>query len=53
MHFALGEKDRAFALLDRAVAERDALVAGFAKDPMYDPMRSDPRFEAFARHVAY
>ena len=53
MHFALGEMDQAFALLDRAVTEREALVAGFKDDPMYDPMRKDPRFEAFAKKVQY
>jgi serine/threonine protein kinase len=53
MHFALGEKDLAFAQMERAVTERDALVAGFKDDPMYDPMRADSRFEAFAKRVQY
>ncbi len=53
MHFALGDKDLAFAQMERAVTERDALVAGFKDDPMYDPMRADPRFESYAKKVQY
>ncbi len=42
---ALGEKDAAFQVLQRAEAERQGmlLLVGF---PGFDPLRSDPRFEA-------
>ncbi len=41
---ALGDKDRAFALLEKACAERDSRFAYIKVDPSYDPIRSDPRF---------
>src|SRR5258706_2428924 len=43
---ALGERDRAFALLARAIAERSELVMFLASDPRYHPLRGDPRFAA-------
>ena len=53
MHFALGETDAAFSQLDRAVETRDALAVVLACDPLFDPFRSDSRFEAYARKVVY
>jgi serine/threonine-protein kinase len=40
----LGDKDRAFAALDRAWKLRDAGLAWIRVDPHLDPLRSDPRF---------
>ena len=44
VHAALGEKDKAFAKLDRL-----ASISGiyFKLDPMLDGIRDDPRFDAF------
>ena len=53
MHLALGEKDRAFAQLDRAVEARDPLFVTLGRDPMFDAFRTDARFDAYARRVAY
>ena len=39
-----GEKDRAFAALERAVKARDPGVIEIRVDPFLDPLRSDPRF---------
>jgi DNA-binding winged helix-turn-helix (wHTH) protein/TolB-like protein/Flp pilus assembly protein TadD len=47
----LNEKDRAFAWLDRAYQERDFLLVLLAVEPMFDPLRSDPRFAELARRV--
>jgi tetratricopeptide (TPR) repeat protein len=41
---ALGEADRAFPLLDRAIAERDIFMPEVFFDPLLDPLRKDPRF---------
>ncbi|HZR09396.1 MAG TPA: protein kinase, partial [Myxococcales bacterium] len=41
---ALGDKDRAFALLDTAVTVRDAALASLKVDPLWDSIRADPRF---------
>jgi serine/threonine-protein kinase len=43
---ALGDADRMFAWLDRAIAERSSAVAYLYVDPLLDPYRADPRFKA-------
>jgi TolB-like protein/Tfp pilus assembly protein PilF len=51
LHGQLGEKDRAFALLDTAVAERDFMVRELKVSPMWDPLRNDPRFAKILKRV--
>jgi TolB-like protein/Flp pilus assembly protein TadD len=41
----LGDRDVAFAWLDRAYAVRDAHLMYLTVDPKWDPLRSDARFE--------
>ena len=43
---ALGDADRMFAWLDRAIAERSPGVAYLYVDPLLDRYRADPRFKA-------
>jgi len=47
----LGEKDEAFAWLDIAYRERDEFVASLKTEFKFDPLRSDPRFDALVRKV--
>ena len=44
VHAGLGQTDQAFALLDKAVDERDVHLAWLVRDPKWDPFRADPRF---------
>jgi serine/threonine-protein kinase len=44
--FSLGENDRAFECLREALEERDKGVLGLKVYPVYDGVRSDPRFRA-------
>ncbi len=44
LYWMLGDRDRAFALLDQAYAERDWTMRELKVNPMFDPMRGDPRF---------
>jgi TolB-like protein/tetratricopeptide (TPR) repeat protein len=44
--FSLGENDRAFECLEQAVEQRDKGVLGLRVYPVYDDVRSDPRFAA-------
>jgi tetratricopeptide (TPR) repeat protein len=40
----IGDDEHALATLDKAVQERDLYVTSLAVDPLYDKMRSNPRF---------
>ena len=53
LYGVLGEKDEAFALLDKAYDERDNMVVLLKVEPMYDPLRSDPRFANLLRRVGF
>ncbi|MFL5476446.1 MAG: hypothetical protein ACJ8A6_12200, partial [Gemmatimonadales bacterium] len=46
VHIGLGQDERAFDLLDRAVAEHDGWFAEFIFYPTFDPLRSHPRYAA-------
>jgi len=46
VYIGLGQHERAFDLLDRAVAEHDGWFAEFIFHPTYDPLRSHPRYAA-------
>ena len=51
IHAALGEKDEAFARLERAYDERDSWMDYLALDPRLDGLRSDPRFVNLLRRM--
>ncbi|HLE63794.1 MAG TPA: protein kinase [Pyrinomonadaceae bacterium] len=52
IHAGLGNKDEAFAALDRAYNERSALLAIYlTNDPRMDSLRSDPRFNELGRRI--
>lgn len=51
IYLGLGEKDRTFALLNRACEERSGLVTLLKVEPPFDPLRSDPRFPGLLRRV--
>lgn len=48
---ALGEKERMFDMLDRAVATRDPLVSEVGAMPLFDPWRTDPRMREIRRSI--
>ena len=50
IYSTLGEKDAAFAWLQKAYAGRDRL-GDLAADPQMDPLRSDPRFLSLLRQM--
>jgi hypothetical protein len=47
----MGQKERVIKLLEKAYSEHSNVVMSIKVDPIYDPMRSDPRFEDSLRHV--
>ncbi|MGO9087365.1 MAG: winged helix-turn-helix domain-containing protein [Terriglobales bacterium] len=51
IYIALGEKDLAFAWLEKAYNERSPSLVDLKSGPFYDPIRSDPRFADLVRRV--
>ncbi len=49
----LRENDRAFAWLEKAYKERDAALPGMNVDPIWDNLRSDPRFQNLVRRMNF
>ena len=49
----LGEKDKAFEWLDRAVQARDVGLMYLKVDDRFDALRSDPRFAALVRRLGF
>ena len=44
IHIPLGDIDQAFACLERAASDRNCLMWWLREYPIFDPLRSDPRF---------
>ncbi len=51
IYSALGEKEKALALLEKAYDERDAWMDYLAIDPRFDGLRSDSRFTNLLRRM--
>jgi hypothetical protein len=51
IYAALGEKDKAFAELEKSFANRDWGIARLSTDPLVDPLRDDPRFKDLLRRM--
>jgi tetratricopeptide (TPR) repeat protein len=49
----LGEKDKAFAALNRAFEIKDGGLLGLRVHPFLDPLRSDPRFAAIVAKLNF
>ena len=52
VYAALGDRDRAFEWLNRALDEREPNILWAAVDPRLDDIRRDPRFENIIRRIA-
>jgi serine/threonine protein kinase/Tfp pilus assembly protein PilF len=50
-YVALGETERAFAMLTKAYGERAPWLTSLAADPAFDPLRSDPRLQSLITRV--
>jgi serine/threonine protein kinase/tetratricopeptide (TPR) repeat protein len=53
VHAALGEKDEAFRWLGKAEEDRAPSLIYLRSDPIFNNLRSDPRFQALLRKVGF
>ncbi len=51
LYTALGEREKAFASLEKAYAAHDSQLMFLKIDPAFDPLRDDPRFQDLLRRV--
>jgi len=51
VYASLGDKDQAFAWLERADKERDGILARIKVDSRFDNLRSDPRFTELLKRL--
>jgi serine/threonine protein kinase/tetratricopeptide (TPR) repeat protein len=51
LYFALGENDQGFKWLDKAYEELDSGLWNIKVNPLYDSVRSDPRFKAILKKM--
>ena len=50
-YLGLGDKDRALTFLEQAYDEQDPALFYLKAEPLLDPLRSEPRFQALLRRV--
>jgi TolB-like protein/DNA-binding winged helix-turn-helix (wHTH) protein/Flp pilus assembly protein TadD len=51
VYSAVGRKEQAIALLQHAVVSHSNVVTALKVDPIFDPLRSDPRFQEVMRQA--
>jgi TolB-like protein/Tfp pilus assembly protein PilF len=51
IYAALGEKNAAFEWAEKAVEQRDPIILWVQASPLFDPLRSDPRFTALLHQL--
>ncbi|MEO6654848.1 MAG: protein kinase [Pyrinomonadaceae bacterium] len=53
LYAALGDKEKAFASLEKAYADRDIQLTFLKVEPAYDPLRDDPRFQPLLNELGF
>ncbi|HVQ36863.1 MAG TPA: winged helix-turn-helix domain-containing protein [Pyrinomonadaceae bacterium] len=51
LYTGLGEKDKAFEQLGKAIEGRSGWVIYLNVEPLFDPLRSDPRYKALLKRI--
>jgi len=52
---AMGDKDKVFALLQEAISQHTnvGMLLSLKADPIFDPIRSDPRYQQILRQIHF
>jgi len=53
LYVGLGDKDHAFEQLNRAYEDRAGWIIYLNVEPIFDPLRSDPRFAELVRRMKF
>ena len=53
VHAQAGDRDRAFAALNKALKVKDPGLTGLRTDPFMDPIRRDPRYDALLKQLNF
>ena len=53
VYIGLGDKDLAFAWLEKGFKQRDFWLLFLKGEPTFDPLRSDPRFQDLIRRIGF
>jgi Flp pilus assembly protein TadD len=53
VYIGLGDKDQALAWLEKGFPQRDFWLSFLKGDPMFDSLRSDPRFQDLVRRIGF
>lgn len=51
IHLGLNDHEQAFEWLEKALAERSGFLAFLKVEPLFDPLRSDPRFKNLLQRI--
>jgi tetratricopeptide (TPR) repeat protein len=51
LYTGLGEKDKAIEQLNKAIEVRSGWVIFLNVEPLFDPLRSDPRYKALLKRI--
>jgi adenylate cyclase len=50
-YIGVGDNDKAFEWLEKSFAAHSPGLVALKVDPVFDPLRSDPRFDSLLRRV--
>jgi eukaryotic-like serine/threonine-protein kinase len=53
IYIGLGDKDQAFAWLEKGYQQRDFWLTFIQGEPTFDPLRADARFQALVRRIGF
>jgi hypothetical protein len=50
-YIGMGDREQSFAWLEKAYLQHSSVLTTLKVEPIYDPLRGDPRFQELLRRV--